>query len=109
MFLARLAHWSLAAVGVVLGSLFAGALGYHLTEGQSWLDATLSAAMILTGMGPVTPVVTPAGKVFAIVYALYSGVVFLVVSSMLLGPILHRVLHRFHLEADALDDGDERH
>ncbi len=80
-----------AAVGI-------GAAGYHVFDNLPWLDAALNATMILTGMGPVNPVVTPAAKVFAIVYALFSGVFFLTMVAVLLAPALHHFLHRFHLE-----------
>jgi hypothetical protein len=86
-------------VGVlVFAALGAGATGYHLLSGLSWLDAALNAAMILTGMGPVNPVVTPAAKLFAIGYSLFSGVFFLTMVAVLLAPALHHFLHRFHLE-----------
>ena len=75
-----------------------GAIGYHALDGLSWLDAALNAAMILTGMGPVNPVSTPAAKVFAIGYALFSGVFFLTMVAVLLAPALHHFLHRFHLD-----------
>ena len=97
-----LRHFALAA-GVVAVSLGAGAVGYRATEGMSWLDALLNAAMILTGMGPVNVLHTTAAKVFATAYALFSGVVFLVVAGLLVAPIAHRVLHRFHLDDD--EDG----
>jgi hypothetical protein len=83
---------------LVLGALAIGATGYHVLDGLSWLDAGLNAAMILTGMGPVSPVTTPAAKVFAIVYALFSGVFFLTMVAVLLAPALHHFLHRFHLD-----------
>lgn len=98
-FFKRLANHGGVALVVLLASLGAGASGYHFTEGIPWLDAVLNAAMILTGMGPVTVLQTSAGKLFATVYALYSGVVFLLVAGLLMSPFLHRVLHRFHLEA----------
>jgi uncharacterized membrane protein len=79
-------------------SLGFGAVGYHELAGLSWLDATLNASMILTGMGPVDPLTTPAAKVFGIVYSLFSGVAFLTMVAVLLAPALHRLLHRFHLE-----------
>jgi len=91
-----------AAFFLVVGSLAIGALGYHGFERMSWLDATLNASMILTGMGPVDTLETPAGKTFAIGYSLFSGVVFLSVVALVLGPLLHRLMHRFHLE----DEGE---
>jgi len=81
-------------------SLIAGMAGYHLIEGMSWVDSFLNASMILGGMGPVDPMKTEAGKIFAGAYALYSGLAFLVMAGLLFGPIAHRVLHRFHYEED---------
>jgi hypothetical protein len=75
-----------------------GATGYHLFDGLSWLDATLNATMILTGMGPVDPIVAPTAKIFAIGYALFSGVFFLTMFAVLLAPALQHFLHRFHLD-----------
>jgi Na+/melibiose symporter-like transporter len=93
----RMAGLALALVAL---SLTLGASGYHALEGLSWLEATLNAAMILTGMGPVDPVRTTQGKLFAIAYALFSGVVFLSSVALILAPIGHRLLHHFHLEED---------
>ena len=90
--------------GVVAGllavALGVGAVGYHALNDLSWLDATLNAAMILTGMGPVDRMTTPEGKVFAIVYALFGGVFFLTMVAVLLSPLVQHFLHRFHLELD---------
>jgi hypothetical protein len=83
---------------LIAASLALGAAGYHEFAGLPWLDATLNAAMILTGMGPVNPLTTPAAKLFGISYALFSGVAFLTMVAMLLAPAAHRLLHRFHLE-----------
>ena len=101
--LRRVLIWRLARnaglVGsLVLAALTLGATGYHLLAGLPWLDAALNAAMILTGMGPVNPVSTPAAKLFAIAYALFSGVFFLTMVAVLLAPALQHFLHRFHLE-----------
>ena len=83
---------------LVLAALGIGAVGYHVFDDLPWLDATLNAAMIMTGMGPVSPMIRPAAKVFAIAYALLSGVFFLTMVAVLLAPALHHFLHRFHLE-----------
>jgi hypothetical protein len=101
-FARRLFRWGSASAGLVLGSLAMGASGYHFLENIPWLDAALNAAMILTGMGPVTVLRTSAGKLFAIVYALFSGMVFLSAAALVVAPVAHRLLHRFHFE---LDDG----
>jgi hypothetical protein len=95
-FVRRLAaHVGIAGI-VVLVSLAGGMVGYAYLERLSWLDAFLNAAMLLGGMGPVESPATPGGKLFAGLYALYSGLVFLVVVGIVLGPFVHRLLHQFH-------------
>lgn len=101
----RLAKSALAAVGIVAGSLAGGAVGYRVFERMGWVDALYNAAMILTGMGPAATLHSPQAKLFATAYALYSSVVLLGVVALLLGPIAHRVLHRFHLGDDETAGG----
>jgi hypothetical protein len=74
--------------------------GYHYLEGLPWIDAFVNAAMILSGMGPVSPLQTFGGKLFAGLYALYSGLIVIVAAGVLFAPVVHRMLHRFHLEAE---------
>jgi hypothetical protein len=81
-------------------SLVLGMLGYRQLENMSWTDAFLNAAMILGGMGPVSTLQTEAGKWFAGCYALYSGLFVLVVAAIVLAPVVHRLLHKFHYDAD---------
>jgi hypothetical protein len=88
------------ALIVILGSLLIGMAGYAYFEDLPWLDAFLNASMLLGGMGPVEMPHTHGGKLFAGCYALYSGLVFLVVMSIVIAPVLHRVMHQFHWEAD---------
>lgn len=95
--LRMLGHFGLAS-GIVGLSLIPGVVGYHGFEGLPWVDALLNAAMLLGGMGPVSPMQTIAGKLFASFYALYSGLVFLVVAGILVAPLIHRLLHYFHVE-----------
>jgi hypothetical protein len=97
-FFLRLAYHALFAFGIILGSLVIGILGYHYLEGLSWIDSLLNSSMLLGGMGPVNPLNTFAGKLFASFYALFAGIVFLVVVGVLFAPIFHRFLHRFHLD-----------
>ncbi len=99
VFVRRVVAHGGTAAAVISCSLALGTTGYHFSEGMSWLDALLNASMILTGMGPATELRTSAGKLFATCFALYSGIVFLVVSSLLLAPFVHRLLHRLHLES----------
>lgn len=92
---------SVVAFAVLVGgSLAVGAIGYHALAELGWVDAILNASMILTGMGPVSPLPTDAAKLFASCYALFSGVVFLVACGIVLAPVVHRFLHRFHLDGD---------
>ena len=93
--------WHFAvATALVLGSLLIGMAGYALYEGLAWRDAFLNAAMLLGGMGPVEVPRTEGGKLFAGLYALYAGLVFLVAVGIVLAPVVHRLLHKFHWDAD---------
>ncbi|HEU6452076.1 MAG TPA: hypothetical protein VFT57_11695 [Gemmatimonadaceae bacterium] len=101
-FLQRLLR-HLGYIGVLVGvSLFVGTAGFHWIAGQPVLDALLNAAMLLGGMGPVGDLtrVSPAAKLFASAFALYAGLVFLLAAGLLLVPIFHRLLHRFHWETE---------
>ena len=86
------------ALGVVIGSLMLGMAGYEYFEQLPWRDAFLNSAMLLGGMGPVNAPQTRGGKLFAGLYALYAGLVFLVMVGLVLAPIVHRVMHKFHWE-----------
>jgi hypothetical protein len=91
---------------VLLGaSLGVGVLGYHGLARLGWIDSILNASMILTGMGPVSPLPDPAAKLFASAYALFSGVIFIASAGVVVAPLAHRLLHRFHVE---LADESER-
>ena|ERR1700674_3580965 len=98
LFVRRLARWSAVAGTVLVGSLAIGVCGYHFLEGLPWIDSLLDASMILGGMGPVDPIKTSAGKLFASFYALYSGLAIISIAGLLLAPVIHRFFHRFHIE-----------
>lgn len=100
-FSARMARHLAAALAFVAASLFMGMAGYVYFEQLSWLDAFVDASMLLGGMGPVHTPDTPGGKLFAGLYALYSGLVFLVTAGVVLAPVLHRALHKFHWRKDS--------
>lgn len=87
-------------LGIILISLGIGMLGYHHFEKMTWVDAYVNAAMILSGMGPVSNLQTVGGKIFAGTYALFCGIVFLVVIAIIFAPVVHRFFHKFHLEED---------
>lgn len=97
-FALRVLRHFLFAFGLLMLSLGGGMAGYMHYERLAWRDAFLNASMLLGGMGPVDRPVTGAGKLFAGAYALYAGLVFLIVAAILLGPVVHRALHRFHWE-----------
>jgi hypothetical protein len=82
-----------------LATLALGMAIYHWVEGRAWPDAFLNAAMLLGGMGPVDRLETTAGKWLAGLYALFAGIVFLVLAGVMLAPVLHHVLHRFHVQS----------
>ena len=94
---AKMVALTTVPVGLALGI---GVVGYRVTEGMSWIDALLNASMILTGMGPVDAMHTVAGKVFASGYALFSGLFFVTVASVVLGPLIAHALHRYHLDLE---------
>jgi hypothetical protein len=100
VFVTRIIYSILTSLLVIVLSLGLGTWGYHVLGNLEWIDALLDAAMILTGMGPVHPLSTSAGKLFAVFYCLYSGVVFLSLMAIILAPIYHRFLHKFHIDEE---------
>jgi hypothetical protein len=98
LFRRRLARHSAYAGSIVGGSLVAGTAGFSAFAHQAPIDAFLNAAMLLGGMGPVGTIESTPGKLFAAVFALYAGLVFLAAGAIILAPPLHRLLHRFHFE-----------
>ncbi len=97
-FFRRMVKYVLVAVGFIGLSLLIGMLGYHYLEGLSWVDSFVNSAMLMGGMGPVTALQTDAGKIFAGIYALYCGMVVIIAIGIAAAPVLHRILHHFHLE-----------
>jgi hypothetical protein len=97
-FAKRVAWHSSCAFLAALVALGIGIVGYHCLDHLEWLDAFVDAAMILGGMGPVHPLVGQAAKIFAGVYALFAGVVFIGVSGVIIAPFVHRLLHHFHFQ-----------
>lgn len=98
VFLGRVALAIGLASIIVLLALLIGVTGYHWIAGFPWIDALLNASMILGGMGPVNELTTDAGKLFASAYALFSGLIFVAAMGIVISPIVHRMLHRFHLD-----------
>src|SRR5215213_4526580 len=99
-FTRRVLRYALVTAGIILFSLGIGMIGYHYFESLSWIDSLLNASMILGGMGPVNGLQTNTGKLFASFYALYSGIILLASVGILVTPVFHRFMHRFHLELE---------
>lgn len=98
---------SLLMTGMLIGfSLIIGIAGYHWLAGLGWVDALLDASMILGGMGPVSELHTTEAKLFASLYALFSGMVFIGIIGLVLAPLAHRMLHRFHLDDEDLQKSE---
>jgi len=98
IFLKRLIRSLFIGLVIIAISLGIGMIGYRYYESMSWVDAYVNAAMILSGMGPVTTLQTEGGKIFAGSYALFSGIVFLIIIAVIFAPVFHRFLHKFHIE-----------
>ena len=105
-FRARLFKTASLGFALIAASLAVGMLGYHYIAGQTWPDAFLNAAMILSGMGPVGDLPGTAAKLFAGFYALYSGLALILIAGIVLSPIVHRFLHKFHLESGKKAGGE---
>lgn len=100
-FRARMAGAAAIGLGLIVVSLALGMLGYRFIAGQEWPDAFLNAAMILSGMGPVGELKTTGSKIFAGLYALYSGLTLISIVGVVIAPVVHRFLHKFHLETES--------
>lgn len=100
----RLLRYVLFSSSLVIIALLVGMLGYHTLEGLSWVDSFLNAAMLLGGMGPVDAMKTDAGKIFSGFYALFAGLLFLVLAGIIFTPLIHRLLHKFHVAQEDLPD-----
>lgn len=107
LFVRRMFKCGFIAFALVAFALGLGIGGYHFLAGLPWVDALLNASMILTGMGPVDVLRSDAAKMFASGYAIFSGLVFISLMALLLTPVAHRVLHKFHLAEEDMD-GDDR-
>lgn len=86
------------ALGLITLVLMIGIAGYHYLAGFSWIDSLLEASMLLGGMGPVNQLSNDAAKIFASAYALFSGLLFIAVMGLVLSPVVHRILHKFHVD-----------
>ena len=98
VFLSRVRRAGTYALALVVVTLAVGMIGYHELEDISWLDSFHQSALLLSGMGPVVEINSVAGKLFDGIYALFCGIILLAATGLLFAPVLHRLLHRFHIE-----------
>ncbi len=98
IFIKKIVRSFFAGLGLAIASLMIGILGYRYFEDMTWVDAYLNASMILSGMGPADTLKNTNGKIFAGTYALFSGIIFLIVMAIIFAPVFHRFFHRIHLE-----------
>jgi hypothetical protein len=103
VFVKRMAMSVVMASILITVALFMGIIGYHHIAGFDWVDSTLEASMILGGMGPVNPLATTGAKMFASGYALFSGLVFIAIMGIVLAPLTHRMLHKFHVDEEDME------
>ncbi len=99
-FIKRIVRYTFFAFLLLGFSLGIGVVGYHYFNELPWLDSLLNASMILTGMGPIDPMKNNGAKWFASFYSIFSGVVFLSTVAVFLSPIVHRLLHKLHVDED---------
>ncbi|PWT87663.1 MAG: hypothetical protein C5B55_14430 [Blastocatellia bacterium] len=99
VFVGRVVRSVFVAVLMSLAAVSVGTVGYHGFAQLGWTDSFLEASMILSGMGPVNPLKSDAAKIFASIYALFSGLFFIAIMGVLLAPLMHRLMHKFHLES----------
>ena len=104
LFVRRMSRAMLLWLALTMAGLGIGMVGYAASEGMSAVDAFVNAAMILSGMGPVAELKTAGGKLFAGFYAIFSGLFVVIATGFVLAPILHRVLHSFHIEEGKAND-----
>jgi hypothetical protein len=108
IFYGRLRRNALYSLAFVSASLFVGTCGYIYFENMRTIDAFANASMILASMGPLTPLTTDGGKIFASLYAIFSGLLLIGISTLMLAPVFHRILHRFHVDEHDADPPPRR-
>jgi hypothetical protein len=103
IFIKRIIASLVVALAVIALALSVGIAGYHLIAGYNWIDSLLEASMILGGMGPVKELPDDASKLFASIYALFSGLIVIALMGIMLSPVAHRVMHKFHVDEEDVE------
>ena len=109
VFVSRLTRNAISSAAIVAVSLVVGTCGYVYFENMRTVDAFANASMILASMGPLNPLLTDGGKIFAALYAIFSGFLLIGISTLMLAPIFHRILHRVHVDEHDADPPQRRH
>ena len=109
VFVSRLTRNAISSAAIVAVSLVVGTCGYVYFENMRTVDAFANASMILASMGPLNPLLTDGGKIFAALYAIFSGFLLIGISTLMLAPIFHRILHRFHVDEHDADPPRRKH
>jgi TRAP-type C4-dicarboxylate transport system permease small subunit len=98
VFVKRIVASLAVALGLICVALLIGIAGYHFLAGFNWIDSLLEASMILGGMGPIKELPSDPAKIFASIYALFSGLLLIAMMGIILAPVIHRVMHKFHVD-----------
>jgi TRAP-type C4-dicarboxylate transport system permease small subunit len=98
VFVKRIVASLAVALGLICVALLIGIAGYHFIAGFNWIDSLLEASMILGGMGPIKELPNDAAKIFASIYALFSGLLLIAMMGIILSPVIHRIMHKFHVD-----------
>ena len=98
IFIKRIVATLVVALALIAVALMIGIAGYHYIAGFNWIDSLLEASMILGGMGPVNSLPNDTAKIFASIYALFSGLILIALMGIILSPVIHRVMHKFHVD-----------
>ncbi len=105
IFVKRIIASLAVALCLIMVALFIGICGYHFLAGFGWIDSLLEASMILGGMGPVKELPNDTAKVFASIYALFSGLILIALMGIILSPVVHRIMHKFHVDEKDVNKG----
>ena len=103
IFIKRIVGTLLVALALIAVALTIGIAGYHFIAGFNWIDSLLEASMILGGMGPVNELHNDTAKIFASIYALFSGLILIALMGIILSPVIHRVMHKFHVDEKGVE------
>jgi hypothetical protein len=100
LFYLRMLRSVAVSLSLLLITILLGTVGFHLIEKYSWLDSALNCVLIMTGVGTYGLINTVAGKIFTGIYSVFSTLIFFTILAIIFTPLLHRLLHKFHLDLE---------